>query len=418
MKKILFVLPFFPYPMTSGGSQAIFNGIDVVKDELDVYITFETTAADNESVGEYKSLMEGKVTILPYKVPKNAVAKTSLKQGLYRPIFKIERKLRKLAGYDFTPVRIPHRSWIHEELFPKKLAFTKHVKNIVEEYDIDIVQCEMLCNVTMGLMLPEKVKKVFVHHELGWVVHELELLTQQGDAFEQKLYLDYYRMCEVALLNKYDDVITLSSVDTEKLLQAGVTAPIHTSLAVVNTSQDEMVTMDGWNVLSFVGPECNLPNVAGIKWFLDNVWEKLRQMDARYVLQIIGKWTPEHISELIGGHENVKYLGFVDDLASALKDTLMIVPITIGSGIRMKILEAASMGVPFVTTSVGVEGIPVVNGEHCLVADTPDGFCDAVLKLQDGELRKRLAANANRLVAEHFTLEALRSNRLDIYRQI
>lgn len=418
MKKILFVLPFFPYPMTSGGSQAIFNGIDVVKDELDVYITFETTAADNESVDEFKSLMEGKVTILPYKVPKNVAAKLTFKQRMYRPLFRIEKKLRKLAGYDFTPVRIPHRAWIHEELFPKKMGFAKQVKNIVEEYDIDIVQCEMLCNVTMGLMLPEKVKKVFVHHELGWVVHELELLTQQGDAFEQKLYLDYYRMCEVALLNKYDDVITLSSVDTEKLLQAGVTAPIHTSLAVVNTSQDEMVTMDGWNVLSFVGPECNLPNVAGIKWFLDNVWEKLRQMDARYVLQIIGKWTPEHISELIGGHENVKYLGFVDDLASALKDTLMIVPITIGSGIRMKILEAASMGVPFVTTSVGVEGIPVVNGEHCLVADTPDGFCDAVLKLQDGELRKRLAANANRLVAEHFTLEALRSNRLDIYRQI
>lgn len=418
MKKILFVLPFFPYPMDSGGSQAIFNGIDVVRDELDVYITFETTAADNESVDEFKSLMEGKVTILPYKVPKNAAAKLTFKQRLYRPLFKIERKLRKLAGYDFTPVRIPHRSWIHEELFPKKLGFAKHVKNIVEEYDIDIVQCEMLCNVTMGLMLPERVRKVFVHHELGWVVHELELLTQQGDAFEQKLYLDYYKMCEVTLLNKYDDVITLSSVDTEKLLQAGVTSPIHTSLAVVNTSQEEMVTTKGWNVLSFVGPECNLPNVAGIKWFLDNVWEKLRQVDACYELQIIGKWTPEHISELIGGHENVKYLGFVDDLASALKDTLMIVPITVGSGIRMKILEAASMGVPFVTTSVGVEGIPVANGEHCLVADTPDGFCDAILKLQDGALRKRLADNANRLVSERFTLKALKSNRLAIYEQM
>lgn len=418
MKKILFVLPFFPYPMTSGGSQAIFNGIDVVKDELDVYITFETTAADNESVDEFKSLMEGKVTILPYKVSKNVATKLTFKQRMYRPLFRIEKKLRKLAGYDFTPVRIPHRAWIHEELFPKKMGFAKQVKNIVEEYDIDIVQCEMLCNVTMGLMLPDNVRKVFVHHELGWVVHELELQTQKGDPFEQKLYLDYYKMCEVALLNHFDDIITLSAVDTEKLLHAGVTSPIHTSLAVVNTSQDKMVTTEGWNVLSFVGPEYNLPNVAGIKWFLDNVWEKLRQKDARYELQIIGRWTPEHISELIGEHENVKYLGFVDDLASTLKDTLMIVPITIGSGIRMKILEAASMGVPFVTTSVGVEGIPVANGEHCLVADTPDVFCDAILKLQDGALRKRLADNANRLVSERFTLKALKSNRLAIYEQM
>lgn len=418
MKKILFVLPFFPYPMDSGGSQAIFNGIDVVRDELDVYITFETTAADNESVDEFKSLMEGKVTILPYKVPKNLTAKTTFKQRLYRPLFKIERKLRKLAGYDFTPVRIPHKSWLHEELFPKRMGFVKHVVSLVDEHHIDIVQCEMLCNVTMGLMLPERVRKVFVHHELGWVVHGLELMQQKGDPFEQKMYLEHYKRCEIGLLNAFDDVITLSSVDTDKLLQAGTTTNIHTSFAVVNTSHDKLLSTQRSNVLSFVGPDCNLPNVAGLKWFLDNVWGKLLQKDAHYELQIIGSWSPERISELLKGQERVKYLGFVEDLASVLKDTVMIVPITVGSGIRMKILEAASMGVPLVTTSVGVEGIPVENGAHCLVADTPESFCDAILKLQDGELRTRLATNANRLVTERFTLDALRNNRLNIYRQM
>jgi hypothetical protein len=250
------------------------------------------------------------------------------------------------------------------------------------------------------------------------VVHELELQTQKGDPFEQKLFLDYYKMCEVALLNTYDDIITLSSVDTEKLLQAGVTAEVHTSLAVVNTPQNELMSIEGWNVLSFVGPDCNLPNVAGMKWFLDNVWKQLRQKDASYKLQIIGRWTPEHISDLLREHENVEYLGFVEDLPSAVKDTIMIVPITIGSGIRMKILEAASIGIPFVTTSVGVEGIPVVDGEHCLVADTPVGFCEAILKLQDGGTRKRLAANANRLVQERFSMDALKRNRLEIYRNM
>ena len=290
------------------------------------------------------------------------------------------------------------------------------IEGTAEKTGVGIVDSDG--NVTLGLMLPERVRKVFVHHELGWVVHGLELMQQKGDPFEQKMYLEHYKRCEIGLLNAFDDVITLSSVDTDKLLQAGTTANIYTSLAVVNTSHDKLLSTQRSNVLSFVGPDCNLPNVAGLKWFLDNVWGKLLQEDAHYELQIIGKWTPEHISELIGGHENVKYLGFVDDLASALKDTLMIVPITVGSGIRMKILEAASMGVPFVTTSVGVEGIPVANGEHCLVADTPDGFCDAILKLQDGELRSRLATNANRLVTERFTLDALRNNRLNIFRQM
>lgn len=414
-QKILFVLPFSPYPLTSGGSQAIFNGIDVVKDDVEVYVTFEATVADKENIEKFKSLLDGKVTVLPDYIPSPKSNELTLKQRMYRPLFKTEKKLRKLAGYDFTPVRIPHKSWLPEELFPKRMGFAKHVCGIVDEYGIDIVQCEMLCTVALGLALPDRVRKVFVHHELGWVVHELELQTQKGDAFEQKMYLDYYKMCEVALLNTYDDVITLSSIDTEKLLKAGVTAKIHTSLAVVNTPQDAMLSTNRWNVLSFVGPDCNLPNVAGINWFLANVWGQLQQKDSSYRLQIIGRWAPGHIAEVIGGYENVEYLGFVEDLPSVLKNTIMIVPITVGSGIRMKILEAASMGIPFVTTSVGVEGIPVTDGEHCFVADTPEDFMNAIVRLKDEQLRKQLAENANQLVKDRYTLEALRRNRLEVY---
>lgn len=151
---------------------------------------------------------------------------------------------------------ILHRFGFHIEIgcmksfFPKKLAFVKHVSNLVNEYKIDVVQCEMLCTVTIGLMLPDRVRKMFVHlhHELGWVVHELDLQTHKGDVFDLKQYLDYYKMCEVALLNTYDEVITLSTIDTKKLLQAGVTARIHTSLAVVNTPQDAMQSTNRWNV--------------------------------------------------------------------------------------------------------------------------------------------------------------------------
>lgn len=417
-KKILFVLPFKPYPLTTGGAQAIFNGIDVVKDELDVYVTFEAVAADKEAVSRLKSLLSEKVKVLPYFVPKSISKKVTLRQRFYRPLFKTEKRLRKMAGYDFTPIRIPHRSWLIEELFPKKLAFAKYVMNLVGEYDIGIVQCEMLCNITFGLVLPERVRKVFVHHELGWVVHELELQGLKGDDFEQRMWLEYYKTCEVALLNTYDDIITLSTIDTQKLLDAGVKSTIHTSMAVVNTLANRRVTTEDGNVLSFIGPESNLPNIVGIKWFLDKVWGKLRQVDPSYKLQIIGKWNLEHVSEMISEHENVRYLGFVDDLPSVLKDTVMIVPITIGSGIRMKILEAASMGVPFVTTSVGTEGIPVEDGIHCLIADTPESFLNAILKMKDAGLRMKVAENANRLVAEHFTLDVLRRSRLEIYRQM
>lgn len=416
-KRILFVLPFLPYPMDSGGAQAIFNGIDVVKDDFEVFVTYRSfRESDSERERKLTELLSDQVAILPCVFPKTADVKPSLKQRMATLLFKIEKRLRKAAGIDIpAKVRIPHKAWLGEDLFPKETFFMKHVLELVEEHQIDIVQCEMLRNIAIGLELPRRVRKVFVHHELGWVVHELELQGQQGDALEQKTYLDFYRACEVGLLNTYDDVITLSSVDAEKLKDAGVTVPIHTSLAVVNTSAKELLSTNLWNVLTFVGPECNTPNVEGLKWFLGNVWENLRLHDNSYRLRIIGNWSDKTISELLNGHEGVSYLGFVDDLSAAVKDTIIVVPITIGSGIRMKILEAASMGVPFVTTTVGVEGIPVENGVHCFVADTPEDFMEAIIKLKDSELRQRFAGNANRLVKEHYSLEALKKNRLEVY---
>lgn len=417
-KKILFVLPFAPYPLSSGGGQAIFNGIDVVRDFFDVYVTYISDGHDEESMIKFNDLLEGKITTIPCVLPVNKRSRLTCRQKLYSLFFKIEKKLRRMAGFDFAPTRIPHKAWLCEELFPKDTFFSKYVCSIVEEYKIDIVQCEMLCNITIGMMLPKRIRKVFVHHELGWVIHELELQRQNGDAFEQKLWLEYYKTCEIALLNTYDDIITLSIIDTQKLINAGVKSKIHTSMAVVNTPTDQMVSTEKWNVLSFVGPDCNLPNITGLKWFLDNVWGQLLQKNNDYRLQIIGHWNEKRIAELVKGYKNVEYLGFVDDLSLALKDTVMIVPITIGSGIRMKILESASIGVPFVTTSVGVEGIPVKSGVHCLVADTSEEFCRAILYLQDIQVRKRLAANANRLVADCFSIDAFRKNRLEIYKKL
>ena len=140
--------------------------------------------------------------------------------------------------------------------------------------------------------------------------------------------------------------------------------------------------------------------------------------DTSYRMQVIGKWSEKTIAEAVGERNDVEFLGYVDDLAAVLKDTIMVVPINIGSGIRMKILEAAALGVPFVTTSVGVEGIPARNGEDCFIADTPEAFADAVVKLRDEKLRKQFAENANRMVSERYTLEALKANRLEIYRDM
>jgi glycosyltransferase involved in cell wall biosynthesis len=79
------------------------------------------------------------------------------------------------------------------------------------------------------------------------------------------------------------------------------------------------------------------------------------------------------------------------------------VPILSGGGVRVKILEAMAMGVPVISTTIGCEGLDVRDGEHLLVADSPEAFAHACAKvLQDKELALRLATNARKLILERY----------------
>ena len=107
-------------------------------------------------------------------------------------------------------------------------------------------------------------------------------------------------------------------------------------------------------------------------------------------------------------------MGYVDDLSSAIKDTIQIVPLTIGSGIRMKILESASMGIPIVSSSIGAEGIPLISGKHCIIANSPDEFCAGIIKLLDDSTYKSMSNLIFKDIATLFSAEELKKNRLKL----
>ena len=97
----------------------------------------------------------------------------------------------------------------------------------------------------------------------------------------------------------------------------------------------------------------------------------------------------------------------------------MIVPILTGSGMRMKILESAAMSVPFVTTSVGVEGLDFKNNESCLLADNAGLFAASIDRLaNDPNLYKQLAEGASKVFGSLYSVEALSLKRENVYKQI
>ncbi len=103
--------------------------------------------------------------------------------------------------------------------------------------------------------------------------------------------------------------------------------------------------------------------------------------------------------------------GYLNDVRPRVAhSSVCVVPMTVGGGTRLKILEAMALGTPVVSTSKGAEGLDVTHGENILVADDPADFAQAVLRLLgDAELRARLSANGRRLVEERYSWQTCAS---------
>lgn len=412
-RSILFVVPWLPYPMRSGGHQALFNGIAAVKDDFNIYLTYEVV--DNE---DYKNAEQGFLQKIPQAHLFPLIRKQESKYPLsIRLLRTFKNSVLRFSNphhqNPFVENKYKREDWWIKSISPLAPDFIEHVHTICDKHIFDIIQVEMPWYISMVFSLPKNVKKVYVHHELGFVRRELEI-TNNPSAYSSacRAFADFN---EIAQLNLYNTIITLSSVDAAKLKEAGVSVPIKPSFAIIDSlANPEIMTCDG-KQLSFIGPDNHSPNFIGITWFLENCWKKLKDHDKEYRLNIIGRWSKKHVQDYKEKYEDISFLGFVPDLNSVIKGTIMIVPITVGSGIRMKILEACSKGVPFVSTTVGAEGIPVENGKDCFITDDPDEFVKDIIRLQDSDLQKSFIMNSNSMVRNNFTLEALHENRMAIY---
>jgi len=161
--------------------------------------------------------------------------------------------------------------------------------------------------------------------------------------------------------------------------------------------------------LVFVGSMDWMPNDEGIRWFIGEVLGLVRKRIADVRLTIVGRSPTTALRASIAGQPNVEITGTVDDVRPYLaRAALSVVPLRIGGGTRLKIYEAMAMGVPIVSTHIGAEGLPVQDGEHLLLVDSPEAQSAAIIKLlqQPGEAA-RIADNARNFVQLNCSWDAV-----------
>lgn len=155
------------------------------------------------------------------------------------------------------------------------------------------------------------------------------------------------------------------------------------------------------------------PNLDGVRYFLRDIWPRISIQHPEVRVSIVGLTNPA-AERLIGHHVGVTLTGWVPDVRPyAARAKVFIVPLRIGGGTRLKILEAFAQGVPVVSTSIGCSGLDVIHGEHLLIADEPAAFAEAVSRLlTDRRLWERLARNGRQLATERYDW-AILADRLD-----
>jgi len=148
------------------------------------------------------------------------------------------------------------------------------------------------------------------------------------------------------------------------------------------------------NSLLFIGNFTHQPNEDAIVYFCEDILPLIQKEIPCLVFYIVGN-APTAIVKALA-NETVKVVGWVPDTAPWLsKCHVAVVPLRYGAGMKGKVGEAMSSGIPVVTTPVGVQGMDVVNGEEILVSDSAEEFAYNVVKLlRDEALHKNIAANA------------------------
>ena len=273
-----------------------------------------------------------------------------------------------------------------------------------KERRFDVAICDFLdaaINFPRELSTPSVLFQHNVESEI-WRRHtstESNPLKKQVYAVEFRKMLRYERKAA----RKFHHVIAVSEHD-RSLMETWVEGA---KITVVPTGVDLAQYRPDFNqakkapLVVFVGAMDWEPNVDAMEYFCESIWPSVVAQAGDARLRIVGRNPGERVRKL--ATDSIEITGRVPSVADHLHEAaVVVVPLRIGGGTRLKIYEAMAAGKAVVSTSVGAEGLDVHHGRDVVLADNPQSFAEAVLTLlRDENLRHKYEKAAAELAAQY-----------------
>jgi len=239
------------------------------------------------------------------------------------------------------------------------------------------------------------------------VFNRLRAKARVSGLIEDARNAEKVRSSEINTYRRSDLVLTVSDEDSQILASEDpsincVTIPnIHPLQNIVQ------IAPDAANVLIFVGSKSEA-NDDAMQYFCEDVLPMILALEPSTILRVVGTVTLPPLRPEIDKH--VERLGRVPDTRPFLESSLIsIAPLRFGGGMKGKVGEAMSLGLPVVSTSIGAEGFGMVPGRDALVADSPRAFAEAVVELiRDSHLRDSLRTSGWNFIRDNYSDVAVR----------
>ena len=289
-------------------------------------------------------------------------------------------------------------------------ALRQRAEQLLRNEPYDLVICDFVQMARNAIDLPAKASLLF-QHKIEAQIYERHAQNASGWLMRKFMGLQWRKMrrFEAAAGNHFNAQVAVSDADREHFENVFGWQNARTIDTAVDTNYFQPNgTSEKADRVLFLGSLDWLPNTDGLRFFVENTWPLIRAARPTAQFDIVGR-NPSKAVERLTQHPGVNLVGTVPDVRPHLAAAaVVVVPLLVGGGTRIKIFEAMAMRKAVVSTSLGAEGLDVRSGEHLMICDEPSDFADCVVRLlTDTNERNRIAENAVQLVQQKYGAETV-----------
>ncbi len=396
--KILLLAPNLPYPLNNGGLIRVHHLL------INLASRYEVTLLCPEPQDEAQKA--GIKIIESHGIEVHTTPKARSQQ--------MENKRYYQLLSLFT-----NKTYQYYQFYSKHMQAAIDARLATNTFDLMIVEFSQ-----MGYYrIPSDIPTYLDQHNVEYEIMKRTYETEQSPLRKMLAKSEWkkFQKQEISNCEKFTACLTTSVRDAEILQTESPNIKCHVVPNGVDSDffnpRDTLVDP---NIILFTGTISYYPNTEGVLWFCKNIWPLIKQKKPEAIFCIAGKGPTREIEQLAEVDKQIVVTGAVDDMRDYYeKAAVVVVPLRVGGGTRLKILEGMAMKKAIISTTLGAEGIDHTDGKDILLRDTPEDFTEAVVNtMDDVELRLNLEREGRNLIEAKYDWKAVTAKLCDVFETV